>query len=705
MMSLKKNILFRVSVVYLTMVLFALVILVKMFYLQLVEKDRWEQADVNSINYKTIEPNRGNIYSSEERLLAVSVPYYEIRMDMKSEAFTRDIFDRNVDSLSIKLASFFRDQHWATYKQNLVRARESGNRYYLVKRNINYTQLQEIKKFPIIRLGRYEGGTIFVQQNKRIRPHGLLAARTIGYTMEGDQGSVVGIEGAYDAELSGIEGYRLMQKIPSGNWMPIGDKNEIDPRDGYDVVTTIDIELQDAAENALYSQLQKHAADHGSVIVMEVKTGKIKAIANLGRSENGTYLEDYNYAIGESTEPGSTFKLASAIALLEDGLVDPKDIVDVGNGVIYYDGHRLEDSGDEGLGKITFQEAFEKSSNIGISKLVSENYKGRASDFVDRLYRLGLNRKLDLEIKGEGAPDIKYTDNPLWSKVSLPMMSIGYEVRLTPLQLLSFYNAIANDGELVKPLFVEEVRYHGKVIRRFEKSILNHKICSDETLQQIKPMLEGVVLRGTARNLKNAYYPIAGKTGTCQIADEKYGYAKGRYQASFAGYFPSDDPKYSCIVVISSPSKSVYYGNLVAGPIFREITDKIYVQDLSMQQDNQNYLAEKKSAPYSKSGNKKQLESTLSYLNIPFESGDFESEWVKTRSSEEGVNLRRSDISTLYVPDVSDMGAKDAIFLLENMGLRVEVNGRGTVRNQEPIAGALLKKGTLVKLKMSITEG
>jgi cell division protein FtsI (penicillin-binding protein 3) len=704
-MSLKRNILIRVSVVYLAMVVFAIAILGKMFYLQLIEKDKWEEAGENSISYKTIEPNRGNIYSAEGRLLAVSVPYYEVRMDMRSEAFTRDIFDRNVDSLAIRLARLFNDRHWTMYKRNLVKAREEGERFYLVKRNVSYAQLQELRDFPIFRLGRYKGGTIFVQQNMRVRPHRELAARTIGYTMQGDLGSVVGIEGAYDEELSGVQGYRLMQKIPSGNWMPVSDRNEVDPRDGYDVVTTIDIDLQDVAENALLTQLLKHEADHGSVVVMEVKTGKIRAIANLGKNEDGDYTENYNYAIGESTEPGSTFKLASAISLLEDGLVDPDDKVDVGDGFVIFDGHRLEDSGDEGLGVITFREAFEKSSNVGISKLVKENYEKRPSDFVDRLYRLGLNQKLGLEIKGEGAPDIKYTDSPLWSKLSLPMMSIGYEVRQTPLQVLAFYNAIANDGEMVKPLFVEEIRYHGKVEHEFKKTVLNHKICSDETLDKIRPMLEGVVERGTAKNLQNSYYPIAGKTGTSQIADAKHGYQQGRYQASFVGYFPSDDPRYSCIVVISSPSQSVYYGNLVAGPIFREITDRIYIQDLNMQKPGKHFLAENLGAPYSKSGYKRELESALKYLDIPYTSNEHESEWVKTMSTEEGVLLRRTDISGLYVPDVKDMGARDAVFLLENMGLRTEINGRGTVHSQDPPPGTLLRKGDHVTLKMSITEG
>ncbi|HKK63712.1 MAG TPA: penicillin-binding protein 2, partial [Bacteroidales bacterium] len=549
-MSLKKDILVRVSIIYFVMVVFAVAILGKLFLLQIVDKNRWEEEAVSGITYKTIEPNRGNIYSSEGRLLAVSVPYYEVRMDMRSEAFTRDIFDRNVDSLSIKLARMFRDYHWTRYKQNLVRAREKGNRYFLVKRNVTYDQLQELKQFPIFRLGRYRGGTIFIQQNRRIRPHGMLAARTIGYTMKGDIGSVVGFEGAYDSELSGVEGYRLMQKIPGGYWMPVSDKNEIEPRDGYDVISTIDIELQDVAEYALLSQLQKHDADHGSVVVMEVATGRIRAIANLGKTEEGKYEENYNYAIGESTEPGSTFKLASAIAMLEDGLVTADEKLDVGDGVIYYNDLRLEDSGDEGLGEITFREAFEKSSNVGISMLVNEHYKTDPGAFIDRLYRLGLNRQLGIEIKGEGKPDIKYTDSPLWSAVSLPMISIGYEVRLTPLQVLTFYNAVANNGKMVKPRFVEEISYHGESVKRFKSEVLNHKICSDQTLQTVRAFLEGVVENGTARNLRNSYYKIAGKTGTSQIADAKHGYSKGRYQASFVGYFPSDNPQYSCIVVV-----------------------------------------------------------------------------------------------------------------------------------------------------------
>lgn len=704
-MSIKKDILVRLSIVYLLIVVFGLLIIGKIFYLQFFEKDKWASAEIQSIRHMSIASNRGNIYSSDGRMLAVSVPFYEIRMDMQSDPFTRDIFYQGVDSLSRALANLFRDRSWAAYKQDLVRAREDGNRYYLVKRNVTYDQLQQVKKFPIFRRGRFEGGVIYVQTNKRVRPHGLLAARTIGYTMEANSGSVVGIEGAFESDLKGVEGYRLMRRVKGDIWMPISDRNEIEPRDGYDIISTIDLDLQDVAENALLEQLQRHDADHGTVILMEVETGKVRAIANLGKDVDGVYRETYNYAIGESAEPGSTFKLASVIALLEDGYIEPEDIVDVGDGVITYYGKRLEDSGDEGLGKITVQEAFEKSSNVGISRIVYENYKDKPEQFIDRLYKMGLNQKLDLEIKGEGTPEIKYPGSKLWSGISLPMMSIGYEVRMTPMQTLTFYNAIANKGEMVKPQFVEEIRYHGKLVKKFDRKVLKRSVCSADTRRKVEKMLEGVVERGTAENLKNSYYRIAGKTGTAQIANLKYGYNKRSYQASFAGYFPADHPKYSCIVVINSPSRWVYYGNVVAGPIFREVADKIYIREFEMHKDNGPDPEMARSAPYSKSGNREETVASLRYLDVPYEEGDADSYWISTSSDEEKVNLRMRSVSSMLVPDVTGMGLKDAVYLLENAGLSVIVSGRGTVRRQSIAPGTSIRRGETVRLEMSITEG
>ncbi len=704
-MSLKRDILIRTSIVYLGMLLVGLAILGKAFHLQVFEKETWDQEENSTIGHKVIEPNRGNIYSSDGRLLAVEVPYYEIRMDFRSESFTREIFDEGIDELSRSLSDLFGDRHWSLYKQEMVRARQAGNRYFLVKRNVTYTQLQKVKQFPIYRLGQYKGGVIYVQQNQRVYPYEMLAKRTVGYTMSDGLNSVVGLEGAYDEELRGVEGYRLMRRIRGDIWMPISDANEIEPKDGYDVVSTIDVDLQDVAENALYTQLEKHAADHGSVVLMEVATGKIRAIANLDRREDGSYHEDYNFAIGESTEPGSTFKLASVIALLEDGKVTPEDTVDVGNGVIYYYGQRMEDSGDEGLGKITLQRAFEASSNVGISKTVNEAYKERPEQFINRLYEIGLNRKLGIEIRGEGNPDIKYTDSPLWSGVSLPWMSIGYEVRLTPLQILAMYNAVANDGKMVKPLFVEEMRFHGKTVKRYNTEVLNNHICSRETLQQLRSMLEGVVESGTARNLSNSHYRIAGKTGTAQISLNKEGYNKSLYQASFVGYFPADDPRYSCIVVVNAPSKSIYYGNVVAGPIFRAITDRVYVREYGMQKGVLADAEMEIQAPYSKSGSGTDLESVFEYLKLPLESGAPGAEWVSTMSTPEGVVAAPREVPEALVPNVKDMGLQDALYLLEQKGCDVVVHGRGTVRNQSVLPGTVVRDGLVVTLEMSIKEG
>jgi cell division protein FtsI (penicillin-binding protein 3) len=704
-MSLKRDILIRTSLVYMGVLLMGLLILGKALHLQLFEKEKWGREENSTIRHKVIEPNRGNIYSSDGRLLAVSVPFYEIRMDFRSESFTRRNFDAGVDELSKSLSNLFGDRHWSTYKRALVRAWEEGDRYFLVKRNVSYTQLQKVKQFPIFKLGRYQGGVQYVQQNKRVTPYDLLAYRTVGYTMQDDYKSVVGIEGAYDTELKGVEGYRLMRRIRGEVWMPINDANEIEPEDGQDVVTTIDVDLQDVAENALLNQLVNNDADHGTVVLIEVETGKVRAIANLSRDEDGSYSEAYNYAIGESTEPGSTFKLASMIALLEDGHVRPNDIVDVGNGVIKYYDQKVEDSQHEALGKITVQRAFEVSSNVGISKLVNENYKEKPEQFINRLYEMGLNQKLGIEIKGEGQPQIKYTDSEFWSGVSLPMMSIGYEVSLTPLQILALYNAVANNGKMVKPIFLEEIRSHGKVIKRGESEVLNNHICSRETLDQLKKMLEGVVENGTARNLANSHYKIAGKTGTAQVYSKEEGYTKTLYQASFVGYFPADRPRYSCIVVVNAPSKQIYYGNVVAGPIFRDITDRIYVKEYEMQDEQPQLTEQMLQAPYSKSGNGEALASVFRYLNLPLISQGEESLWVSTQSTPQGVVSSSRTVPSQLVPNVVDMGLKDAVYLMESRGLKVVTDGRGTVRGQSLVPGSIIRKGTEVKLNMSINEG
>jgi len=703
-MSLKRDILVRTSLIYLGVLLIGLLIFGKALHLQMFEKEKWGREENSTIQHKVIEPNRGNIYSADGRLLAVSIPHYEIRIDFRSESFTREIFDAGVDELSKSLSNLFGDRHWTTYKRSLVRARENGERYFLIKRDVTYSQLQKVKQFPIFKLGRYAGGVQYVQQNKRDRPYDPLAERTVGFIFTDENRNVVGIEGAYDKELKGIEGYRLERRIRGDDWIPINDANEIEPEDGQDVVTTIDLDLQDVAENALKAQLVQNGADHGTVVVMEVQTGKVRAIANLSRDEDGNYGEEYNYAVGEATEPGSTFKLATMIALLEDGRVQPGDIVDIGNGETAYYGNRVVDSQHSARGKITVQRAFEVSSNVGMTKLAYENYKKKPEQFVNRLYELGLNQQLGIEIKGEGQPDIKYPDSKDWSGISLPWMAMGYEVKVTPLQILALYNAVANDGKMVKPVFLEEILSHGKVVKRGESEVLHNHICSRETLDDIKKMLEGVVDSGTASNLANNHYKIAGKTGTAQLSLSKEGYS-GLYQASFVGYFPADQPKYSCIVVVNAPSKQIYYGNVVAGPIFRAITDRIYVREYEMQGELAQINGQTIQAPYSKSGNGEALSSVFKYLGLTLQRQDEESPWVSTRSTPDGVISSSREISSGLVPNVKDMGLKDAVYLMESRGLKVVSDGRGTVRGQSLAPGSIIRKGAEIKLDMSIKEG
>ncbi|MFO7922777.1 MAG: penicillin-binding protein [Bacteroidales bacterium] len=705
---MKKDILWRMALVYFGILIFAVMIVGKLIYIQFAEGSMWqEKASRMTIRDITIEPNRGDIYAAGNRLLATSMPYYEIRMDLRAAGLTDRLFNNNIDSLSVALAAMFRDKSTAAYKNELIRARQEWKRFHLIRRRVSFDQLKEIKKFPLFRYGQNTGGLIVIQDNQRIQPHGNLASRTIGYTTKGTSGNVVGIEGAYDHHLRGVAGLKLMQRISGNAWMPVNDRNEVDPRDGIDVVTTIDVDIQDVATNALLRQLMTHRAHHGTAILMEVQTGEIKAIANLQRNSRGGYSETYNYALGESTEPGSTFKLMSLVVAMEDGYVSLEDSIDTGKGEIFFYDQRIADARQGGYGKLSVREVFELSSNVGVSKIIDRFYLGREQEFINRLYRMKLNEKTGVEIRGEGTPDIKYPGDNLWSGISLPMMAIGYEVRMTPLQILTFYNAIANNGKMVRPKFVTALKYHGEPLERFPTQVINPSVCSPGTVKSARKMLEGVVESGTAMNLRNANYRIAGKTGTAQIANEKYGYKMNSlvsHQASFVGYFPADNPRYSCIVVVNSPSNNVYYGNLVAGPIFREIADKVYATSLDMHEPFKVKMSISHDPPYSKSGNVKDLNRVFREFGIPYKHDSRESEWVSTVRRDSFVELSERKILDKLVPNVVDMALGDALYLLENSGLQVEVSGRGKVNAQSLRPGTLASRGQKVVLEMSINK-
>jgi cell division protein FtsI (penicillin-binding protein 3) len=708
-MSVKRDILWRVAVVYIVFLFMGLTIIGRIVYLQVFEKDKWmDMARTFALKTLSIPANRGSIYAADGRLLASSVPFYEVYFDAACNNLTDKIFYEGVDSLGLGLSRLFGDRSKEEYKSRLIEARRYGKRYFLVRSGVNYIQLKKLMQLPIFSLGRYKGGLIYMQENRRVRPHQDLAARLIGYTTRDERGNVVGIEGAYNDQLAGVEGVRLMQRLSGDVWMPVNDRNEIEPKDGQDVITTLDVNLQDVAYKALLQQLISQDAHHGTVVVMKVKTGEIKAMVNLGKDDQGNYREIQNYAVGESTEPGSTFKLPVLMAALEDGMVDLGDTIDTGDGIFrYYDKVIRDDRHEQGgFGKITIEQVFEYSSNVGMAKIITEHYQEHPQEFIDRLYAMRLNEKLGVDIKGEGKPEIRYPGDKYWSGISLAMISHGYEVRLTPLQTLTFYNAIANNGKMVKPLFVKEIRFHGKSVHHFRPEVLKSSVCSRSTLRKIRKILEGVVENGTARNLKNDQIHVAGKTGTNQIYNKNYGYkseSEVSYQASFVGYFPAEDPQYSCIVVVNSPSRNVYYGNMVSGPVFLEIARKVFATSIEMH----TVIARQKDIPpdlpYSKNGNRQALKEAFKKLDIPVENKSSGAEWVNTEKTSDVVKLTPRKIVSGLVPDVVSMGAKDAVYLLENAGLRVRLIGRGSVRNQSIPPGTRVRKGDQIVLEMSFT--
>jgi len=704
-MAIRDEIIWRSGVIYIATCVIAVALLVRIILFQTVEKGKWEAMGERYV-YKTDEvmATRGNILASDGRLLVSSVPYYSVYMDTRSTGMPPGLWNENIDKLCRGLSEILGEYSPDGWKNILTSARKRGERYFLIRKGVSYETLKKLRELPIFREGQYRGGFIAQPENKRIFLNSELAARTIGYLTEDPEGVKVGIEGSFDRELAGRNGKILKQRLTGGAWIPVNDGANIEPVDGNDIVTTIDIELQDVATAALRNQLRKHNADHGCAVLMEVATGDIKAIANLKRGENGEYYEAYNYAIGESTEPGSTFKLPVLMAAIEDGVIDTSDVVDTGNGTVRFYNKIIRDTREGGYGKLTVKEVFEKSSNVGTSKIIYQHYKDNPRALINRLISMKLNEKLNLQIKGEGEPYIRQPGDKLWSGLSLPMISHGYEVRLTPLQILTFYNAVANDGCMVRPRFVKEIRRNGSVIKKFNTEIITRSVASAKTIRKAKKMLEGVVEHGTATNLRDADYKIAGKTGTAQIARDNTGYRSGEriyYQASFVGYFPAEDPLYSCIVVVNSPSSSVYYGNMVAGPVFKEIADKVYsttfFKDYPEENDNVKIMA----TPDPGNGFYEDIHFILKKTRARIVKNGNHT-WVVTGRNSDTVRIVPLRIQENLVPDVRDMTLRDALYLLESYGLRVEFTGKGRVKRQDPMYGAVIHNGMIVSLELGI---
>ncbi|GAA3728807.1 penicillin-binding protein [Flavobacterium ginsengisoli] len=663
-----KHISYRIYLVAVFIFVMAIAIVVKLTNIQWVDGDYYRKlAKQRTVRNFVIPANKGNIYSADGSLLATSIPNYEIRFDAKAPK--TETFEKYVKPLSDSLATVL-DKPSSYFQKELRKARENKNRYYLIARNLSYTEYVKIKGFPLFSLGAFKGGIIVEQETVRKHPIGKIAERTIGYDrIDPATGVEVGkgIEWAFKNYLNGKDGKILKQKIAKGQWKPIRDVNEVDPIDGYDVISTIDVFIQDIAHHALLKQLQDYEADHGCVVVMETETGYVKAISNLGRAEDGSYYETTNYAIAESHEPGSTFKLVDLIAILEDKVADTSTVYDSHNGVVKYYGRSVRDSHHGGYGKVSLARGFELSSNTVMVQAVYDNYKSNPSKFVNHIKSFGLDKPLGLHFKGEGRPIVPHPGDKSWSGISLPWMAFGYSVSVTPMQTLALYNSIANNGVMVRPQFVSEIKEWNKTVKKFDTEVINPKVCSPETLKKVKAVLENVVKKGTASKLYSKDFSMAGKTGTAMVNYGKAGREGMYYASSFAGYFPADHPKYSCIVVVHKPNtaKNNYYGADVAGPVFKRIAQKIFTD-----------------AP---STNKiKKLDS-----RIPKQDASYDK---YTAESNKKMN---------QIPDLKGMPGMDAIALLENLGLKVKVNGMGKVKNQSIQAGTSISKNVTIVLELS----
>ena len=710
-MEVKRDILWRVYLCFLCIVVFSLVIICKVIYIQSVEGDYWiAQAKQQQQKVVPIEAERGTIYSEDGSMLSTSIPFFDIYIDFGADGLREKNgkrFKENLDSLAIRLSGFFRDQSSASYKRQLQAGYRKKDRYFLLKRNLSFEQYKTLRNFPLIRQGRNRSGFIAEVKSKRLNPFGLLANRTIGLSREfiDSDGKVkntnVGLEKTYDTFLKGETGSRVVRYLAGGIYVPV-EGFEIEPENGKDIITTIDVNIQDIAENALLKMMEENECSHGTCIVMEVKTGKIKAIANLGRRANGTYWEDLNYAI-RASEPGSTFKLATMLALLEDGHVNLTDHVNLEGGKWNVNRRTVYDSEHHGRQDVTVKEAFEYSSNVGMAKLTMSHYASNPMGFIGHLRKLNFHQLSGVGLLGETTPIIKTPKSKTWSATSLPWMSFGYEVLVSPLQTLMLYNAVANDGSMLKPYLVSAVQKNGLVVQRYETEILEEAICSDATLAKLKECLNGVCNEegGTGYALfKGAPYKVAGKTGTALVANGNRGYSDHIYQSSFAGYFPADNPKYSCIVVIKNkPFARKYYGAAVAGPVFKEIADKLYAVNADSDRRFE-YASKKDSSAYFYSGSTKDLKAVMNALAISFQDSVRNNEWSRLYAVDYNPVLNLQPVQKTLMPDVKGMGLKDALYLLENFDMKVSVKGRGKVKEQSIVAGAPLAKNQEVLLEL-----
>lgn len=687
------------------MVLLGIVVVARAFYIQQAEGKYWTNlGDSMHLRYLPIDAERGTIYSEDGNMLSTSVPVFDIYIDFAAEGLREkngERFTKNIDSLSICLANLFKDKTAAAYKKELQLGYRNKERYHSLRKKVSFSDYQQFRDFPLVKLGKNKSGFIVETKDKRINPYVLLANRTIGLSR--NNASNVGLEQSYDSLLKGKTGQQLVRYV-AGTYLPV-DGGEVEPENGKDIISTLDTYIQDVTESALMNMLVRNNSLHGTAIVMETATGKIKAIANLGKQRDSVYTEDLNYGIGKATEPGSVFKLATLMSLLEDKYVDINSIVDCEGGQKRFYGLPIRDS-HLGDGAITVKDAFAKSSNVAFAKLADQYYHEQPAKFLEHLHRFRLDQMTGVDITASsGRPLIKKPTSRSWSKTTIPFMAHGYEELVTPLHMLMLYNAVANDGRMMKPYLVSAIREYGVEVRKIEPQVLVEKICSDQTLKQVKECMLEVVNNphGTARKLKDSSYQIAGKTGTAVTALNNKGYNKGNkiYQASFIGYFPAEQPRYTIAVVIQNSRESrMVYGADVSGAVFKEISDRIYGSYLSTRKFTVNPKAD--STAYYYHGAKDEFVSVLNYLNMPFMDSASNGYWRYAQvQNNKGLLKLKNETAAATIPDATGMGLKDAVYLLENAGLKVTATGRGKVISQSLLPGMPLNKSQTINLVLN----
>ncbi len=700
-MEVKRDILWRVYLSYILMVLACVAIFGKAIYIQQVEGNKWRSmSDSLHQHIQEIDAERGTIYSEDGQMLSTSIPQFDVFIDFRVESLREkngQLFRKYIDSVALCLSQLFKDQTQAQYKSLLQQGYKSADGYFPIKKKISYREFDQLRSFPLFKLGRYKSGLIIVEKTIRLNPYNMLAFRTIGLARDSNK---VGLELTYDSLLKGRNGKQLVRSIAGGVGVPVDDNYLIEPETGKDIVSTIDVFIQDITESALMKMMVQKNAEHGCAIVMETKTGKIKAIANLGKTNSGAYWENLNYAVSPS-EPGSTFKLVTLLALLEDKKINLNQSIYLENGTWQVAGIPVKDAEEHQENNVTIKKAFELSSNVAMAKLAYLHYSNSPKQLFKHISDLKLDAPTGIDLIGERKPSFHKPGTRMYNASTVPWMAFGYGIAISPMQTAMLYNAIANNGTMLKPYLVSYIKEEGIVLNEFRSTVVVPKICNDYNLNLLKACLEGVCIEGTAKNIfNNTPYKVAGKTGTAKVADDNRGYTTNKYQSSFAGYFPADDPQYTCVVVIqNNPLEKDYYGATVAAPVFKEISDRLFSTYLRSGKSNVSNIKKGDSANYQFIGYSSDLAYLAKQLHIPYKDSTKGTTLLSTIQNNNKVyTLQKKQLNNNGMPVLKGLTLKDAVFLCEEKGLIVNISGKGRVVSQSLLPGQVTAKGQLIYL-------